>query len=452
MLQKYDFLRRNQVDWLPLFRKIAIMISMERLYSIFLRHPVVSTDSRTCPPGALFFALKGDTFDGNDYLEAVLAAGAAYAVGDRSATLPDDERVIRVDNVLQTLQALARHHRRQMPAAVIAITGTNGKTTTKELIAAALSSQYPTLFTQGNLNNHIGVPLTLLQLKSEHRLAVIEMGANHPGEIEALCGIAEPDYGLITNVGKAHLEGFGSLEGVIRAKAELYDFLRRTGGTVFAPSDNPILRKLASSLLRVIDYGTSPEASVCGTLTASAPTLSLQWEGETIATHLVGSYNFENVLAAIAVAHHFGVKAERIRAAIANYIPTNNRSQNVDTGRNHLIVDAYNANPSSMQAALDNFVALNLHPNLLLLGEMQELGASTVAEHQLLIDRLSTVADRAFLVGDAYARCRRLPAHCQWFPTTDALIEYLQAHPVWGYHILIKGSRSNRLERVIACL
>jgi UDP-N-acetylmuramoyl-tripeptide--D-alanyl-D-alanine ligase len=427
------------------------MRSIEALYSLFRQHPVVSTDSRTCPPDALFFALKGDTFNGNDYIPAVLSAGAAGAVGDGSA-LPDDERVIRVDDVLQTLQALARHHRQQMPATVIAITGTNGKTTTKELLAATLSSQYPTLATPGNLNNHIGVPLTLLQLRPEHRLAVIEMGANHLGEIEALCRIAEPDYGLITNVGKAHLEGFGSFEGVIRAKAELYDFLRRTGGTAFVPSDHRILRELASSLPRVIDYGTSPEAVVHATLTASAPTLALQWDGDSVATQLVGSYNFENVLAAIAVANHFGVDKDRIRTAIAHYIPTNHRSQNVDTGRNYLIVDAYNANPSSMQAALDNFEALNLHPNLLLLGEMRELGEATLPEHRMLIDRLSTLADRAFLVGDAYARCQPLPAHCRLFPNTDALVEYLQAHPVRGYHILIKGSRSNRLERVIPCL
>jgi UDP-N-acetylmuramoyl-tripeptide--D-alanyl-D-alanine ligase len=428
------------------------MISVEQLYSIFRRHPVVSTDSRTCPPGALFFALTGDTFDGNDYVEAVLAGGAAYAVSDRSANLPDDERIIRVDDVLQTLQTLARYHRRRMPATLIAITGTNGKTTTKELIATALSSQFPTLYTQGNLNNHIGVPLTLLQLKPQHRLAVIEMGANHLGEIEALCRIAEPDYGLITNVGKAHLEGFGSFEGVIRAKAELYDFLRQTGGTAFISSDNLILRDLASSLPHVINYGTAPEASVCGALAASSPTLSLRWGDHIITTHLIGSYNFENALAAIAVAHHFGVNIDNICSAIANYVPTNNRSQDINTGLNHLIVDAYNANPSSMKAALDNFDTLNLHPNLLLLGEMRELGKSTLAEHQTLIDRLATSADRAFLVGDAYARCLSIPAHCQLFPTTDVLIEYLQSHPVRDCHILIKGSRSNRLERVIPYL
>lgn len=427
------------------------MISIEALYSIFLQHPV-STDSRNCPPDALFFALKGDKFDGNDYIGAVLATGAAYAVGDQSANLPNDERVIRVENVLDTLQQLARYHRRQMSATVIAITGTNGKTTTKELIAAALSLQYSTVYTMGNLNNHIGVPLTLLQLRPEDQFAVIEMGANHLGEINALCRIAEPDCGLITNVGRAHLEGFGSLEGVICAKTELYNFLRRAGGMVFVSWDNLILRNLATSLPRVSYYGTTSEATLCATRIASAPTLAVQWKGGVINTHLVGSYNFENVLAAIAVADYFGVEKERINAAIANYIPTNNRSQNLKTTRNQLIVDAYNANPSSMQAALDNFEALNLHPSLLLLGEMRELGEATVNEHQTLIDRVATAADRIFLVGDAYAHCQVLPAQCQWFPNTDAVIKYLEGHPVKGYHILIKGSRSNQLEKVLEYL
>ncbi|MDR2804411.1 MAG: UDP-N-acetylmuramoyl-tripeptide--D-alanyl-D-alanine ligase [Dysgonamonadaceae bacterium] len=426
-------------------------MKIERLYSVFRRYPVASTDSRTCPPGAVFFALKGERFDGNDYIEQVLANGAAYAVGD-SASLPDSDRVIRVDNALQTLQNLAHYHRKQLPAVVIAVTGTNGKTTTKELIAAALASQYPTLYTQGNLNNHIGVPLTLLQLRPEHRFAVIEMGANHPGEIDALCRIAEPDCGLITNVGKAHLEGFGSLEGVIRAKTELYRFLRNAGGTVFVHSDNRILKDFCGFLPQTIDYGTAPEAVVRGEITATAPALALRWNGGTIATHLVGSYNFENVLAAVCVASYFGVEKEKINAAIENYVPTNNRSQNVDTGRNRLIVDAYNANPSSMQAALENFNALVLRPKMLILGEMKELGDYSRAEHQKLIDRISPAVDKVFLAGAGYAGCSSLPVGCRWFSTTDALADYLQANPPQGYLILIKGSRSNRLERVVEYL
>ncbi|MDR1527699.1 MAG: UDP-N-acetylmuramoyl-tripeptide--D-alanyl-D-alanine ligase [Dysgonamonadaceae bacterium] len=428
-----------------------IMINIEQLYSVFQQHPVVSTDSRTCPPDAVFFALKGDTFDGNDYIEQVLAAGAAYAVGDRT-DLPNDKRIIRVDNALQTLQDLANYHRKQMPATVIAVTGTNGKTTTKELIAAALLSQYSTLYTQGNLNNHIGVPLTLLQLQPEHRFAVIEMGANHPGEIRALCRIAEPGYGLITNVGKAHLEGFGSFEGVIRTKVELYDFLRSRGGTVFASSDNPVLRDLYGSLPSVIRYGTTSEALIRGKIVASAPVLTMEWDGGSITTHLAGSYNFENVLAAICVASYFGVERETINAAIENYIPVNNRSQHVDTGRNHLIIDAYNANPSSMQAALENFNALKVRPKMLILGEMKELGDYSREEHQQLTDYILPDIHTVFLIGENYAACTSLPSEWKLFPMTDALVEYLQANPLRGYHILIKGSRSNRLEKIIPYL
>ncbi|GHV57758.1 UDP-N-acetylmuramoyl-tripeptide--D-alanyl-D-alanine ligase [Bacteroidia bacterium] len=427
------------------------MISIEQLYEIFRQYPVVSTDSRTCPPNALFFALKGDTFDGNDYIEQVLANGAAYAISDKTG-LPDDNRIICVDDVLQTLQDLANYHRKQMLATVIAITGTNGKTTTKELVAATLSTQYSTLYTQGNLNNHIGVPLTLLQLKPEHSFAVIEMGANHPGEIRTLCRIAEPDYGLITNVGRAHLEGFGSFEGVIRTKAELYDFLRNKGGTVFANSDNLILKDLYGSLPVVVYYGTTSEALIHGKITNSSPTLALEWNGGSITTHLVGSYNFENVLAAICIACRFGVEEAKINAAIEKYIPTNNRSQNMDTGRNHLIVDAYNANPSSMQVALENFNALDLKPKMLILGEMKELGDYSREEHQQLTDSIAPAVEKVFLIGENYAQCRSLPSEWVLFSTTDALIAYLQVNPVQGYHILIKGSRSNRLEKVIPYL
>ncbi|MDR0543699.1 MAG: UDP-N-acetylmuramoyl-tripeptide--D-alanyl-D-alanine ligase [Dysgonamonadaceae bacterium] len=427
------------------------MISIEQLYSIFRQYPIVSTDSRACRPDSLFFALKGERFDGNDYIEQALANGIAYAIGDK-AGLPDDDRIIRVDNVLQTLQDLAACHRRQMSATLIAITGTNGKTTTKELIAAALSSQFPTLYTQGNLNNHIGVPLTLLQLKPEHQFAVIEMGASHPGEIRTLCRIAEPDYGLITNVGKAHLEGFGSFEGVIRTKAELYDFLRERGGTVFAHSDNLILRDLCDSLPIVVYYGTTSDAFIHGQVTASSPTLALEWNGGSATTNLVGSYNFENVLAAVCVASYFGVEKETIQAAIENYTPTNNRSQQVDTEQNHLIVDAYNANPGSMQAALENFNALEVHPKMLILGEMKELGDYSREEHQKLTDSLSPAIETVFLVGENYAQCTSLLSKWLLFPTTDALMAYLQANPVRGYHILMKGSRTNRLERIIPYL
>ncbi|GHT87518.1 UDP-N-acetylmuramoyl-tripeptide--D-alanyl-D-alanine ligase [Bacteroidia bacterium] len=425
-------------------------MSIEQIYAIFQQHPVVTTDSRNCRPGAVFFALKGAQFDGNDYIEQVLDSGAAYAVGDRTG-LPEDDRIIQVNNVLKTLQELANYHRKQMNATVIAITGTNGKTTTKELMAAALSSKYKTLYTPGNLNNHIGVPLTLLQLKPEHAFAVIEMGANHPGEIHDLCLIAEPDYGLITNVGKAHLEGFGSFEGVVRTKTELYAFLQEKGGTAFCNLDNLILKDLYISLSRIY-YGSTPEAFIHGKITSSAPALALKWGGGAITTHLVGSYNFENVLAAICVASYFGVENDKINRAIQEYIPTNNRSQNQKTETNDLIVDAYNANPSSMQAALENFNTLDISPKMVILGEMKELGDYSREEHQKLTDNLSPQIDKVFLVGESFKECTSL--HPQWkiFPTTGDLVEYLQTTPVAGYHILIKGSRGNQLEKVIPYL
>ncbi|MCL1938998.1 MAG: UDP-N-acetylmuramoyl-tripeptide--D-alanyl-D-alanine ligase [Candidatus Azobacteroides sp.] len=430
-------------------------MNIPQLYEIFQRHPVITTDSRHCPAGSIFFALKGGQFDGNDYIEQALASGAAYAVGD-SDRLPNEKRIIPTDDALQTLQLLANYHRKLMPVQVIAITGTNGKTTTKELTAAALSSKYPTLYTQGNLNNHIGVPLTLLQLKREHEWAVIEMGANHPGEIQALCQIADPDYGLITNIGKAHLEGFGSLEGVVRTKTELYEYLREKGGIVFGNLDNPILR-FFYDYLSMVYYGTSPDAFIRGKIVASAPTLQLEWqkgeERNEIVTHLAGDYNFENVLAAICIASYLGVEKEKINRAIVQYIPANYRSQNYSTGKNELIIDAYNANPDSMRAALQYFDSLNVSPKMVILGEMRELGDSGEEEHKKLIGELLTQKiDQVFLVGEIFQKCA--PTDCGWqlFSQTEDLITYLKNVSVAGYHILMKGSRGNQLEKTIPLL
>ncbi|GHT13882.1 UDP-N-acetylmuramoyl-tripeptide--D-alanyl-D-alanine ligase [Bacteroidia bacterium] len=400
--------------------------------------------------------MKGDKFDGNDYIGQVLQNGAAYAVGDRK-DLPENDRIIIVDNVLQTLQRLANYHRKQLNANVIAITGTNGKTTTKELIAAALSAEFKILFTQGNLNNHIGVPLTLLQLKPEHRFAVVEMGANHPGEIQALCRIAEPDFGLITNVGKAHLEGFGSFEGVIRTKTELYDFLREKGGTVFGNLDNSILKDFYPSL-NMIYYGTAPDAFVYGQITNSEPALKLKWTKTPESfyhcqTHLVGGYNFENVMAAVCMAAYFGIDNEKINGAIAGYVPQNNRSQNLQTDKNQLIIDAYNANPSSMKAALDNFLALNVSPKMAILGEMKELGAYSREEHQKLVARLSEAnLDKVILCGENFADCRSIAPEWLVFAQMPELLNYLQTENIFGYHILVKGSRANQLEKTIPFL
>jgi UDP-N-acetylmuramoyl-tripeptide--D-alanyl-D-alanine ligase len=430
-------------------------MDISALYQLFQRYPVVTTDSRHCPENSLFFALKGETFDGNDYLEQALAQGVAYAIGDRDG-LPGNERIIRVDNVLQTLQDLANYHRKQMGTTLIAITGTNGKTTTKELIAAALSTQYNILYTEGNLNNHIGVPLTLLQLTPEHAFAVIEMGANHPGEIRTLCRIAEPDYGLITNVGKAHLEGFGSFEGVVRTKTELYDFLRENGGTVFVHSENVLLKDRLQSLPAVC-YGAAPEDFVHGKMIQASPFLSLEWHSHSLScflqTQLAGDYNLENVLAAICVAVRFEVEPARINRAIENYIPKNNRSQNQTTAKNQLIIDAYNANPSSMMAALENFVSLALSPKMVILGEMQELGRYSEEEHRKIVDYLvQNPFPQTVLVGNEFAGLGSLPAHWKIFSQTGDLLEYLKKSDTQGYTILIKGSRGNQLEKTVGYL
>jgi UDP-N-acetylmuramoyl-tripeptide--D-alanyl-D-alanine ligase len=432
-------------------------MEISHLYAIFKQHPLISTDSRNCPKNSLFFALKGDKFDGNDYIEQVLNNGAAYAVGDRK-DLPKNERIIQVDNVLQTLQNLANYHRKQMSATVVAITGSNGKTTTKELIGAVLSYKYKTLYTKGNLNNHIGVPLTLLQLTPEHEYAIIEMGANHIGEIRDLCCIADPDYGLITNIGKAHLEGFGSLEGVIQAKTELYDYLRQREKAIFANSDNPILKQFFAGL-SVIDYGTSSDAFIQGHIIEATPTLALKWgkknenEHHVIYTQLVGSYNFENVLAAICIGSYFLVEDEQINEAIKNYFPTNNRSQTIETAKNQLIIDAYNANPSSMRAALENFFTLPESPKMLILGEMRELGQYAKTEHQGIIDLLNQhFIEHVFLIGENFEHCSSL--HPQWkiFSNTENLLDYLRTYPMHGFHVLIKGSRGNELEKTIEFL
>jgi UDP-N-acetylmuramoyl-tripeptide--D-alanyl-D-alanine ligase len=426
------------------------------LYSIFLKHPAVTTDSRDCRQGSVFFALRGEKFDGNDYIEQALANGAAFAVGDR-ADLPEDSRIIRVESVLQSLQQLANYHRKQLNPKVLAITGSNGKTTTKELIATALSTQYPVLFTQGNLNNHIGVPLTLLRLTPEHRIAVVEMGANHPGEIRELCRIADPDFGLITNVGKAHLEGFGSFEGVVRTKGELYDYIREKNGLIFVNIDNPILKERSENANKIY-YGTLPEAFVQGQIIESESALELEWKHKSDAVHriktqLVGSYNFENVLAAICIVMYWEVDDENLNQAIAGYIPSNNRSQSLKTQRNHLIIDAYNANPSSMQVALDNFLNLKVSPKMAIMGEMKELGEYSQAEHQKLVDRLRENAiDKVILCGESFLNIRSIAPEWKIFRHTQELLDYLQSANLTGFHILIKGSRSNQLEKTITFL
>lgn len=426
------------------------MTTIETLYTIYRQHPVITTDTRNCPPNSLFFALKGDKFNGNRFAAQALEAGAAFAVIDQPEYKADD-RYILVDNVLKTLQDLAAFHRNQLRIPVIGITGTNGKTTTKELTAAVLSSRYKTLATEGNLNNHIGVPLTLLKIKPEHEMAIIEMGANHPGEIKALCQIARPDFGLITNVGKAHLEGFGSLEGVIRTKSELYDFLRQTGGKVFLHAENELLTPQAHHLEHIL-YGTAPDNFVWGKMISCSPTLSFEFtvNGQTmpVDTRLIGSYNLPNLLAAVAIGSYFGVTPLQIRQAIETYEPTNKRSQLIRTDKNTLILDAYNANPTSMMAALINFRDIQASNKTLILGDMRELGADSHQEHQHIIDFIrKSDFDSVFLVGEIFN------AHdhpYKGFATTADLKEWLGLHPLTDRYILIKGSRGIALETALS--
>ena len=355
-------------------------MELSTLYKCFLECEEVTTDSRNCPAGSMFIALKGGNFNGNAFADAALKQGCRYAVVDEPQyASPGNTQFILVDDCLRTLQALANYHRRSLGTKVVGITGTNGKTTTKELIAHVLMKKYRVLYTQGNLNNHIGVPLTLLRLKPEHEMAVIEMGANHPGEIHDLVQIVEPDCGLITNVGKAHLEGFGSFEGVIRTKGELYDFLRmKPGAVVFIQNENPYLNKIAHGLT-CVRYGSAADLDVSGQVTSCSPFLAFRWETEgekqEVQTHLIGAYNLDNALASIAVGRYFGVDSKAISEALSAYIPQNNRSQFKATVSNQLIIDAYNANPTSMMAALNNFKQMDGGHKMVILGDMKELGS-----------------------------------------------------------------------------
>ena len=385
----------------------------------------VTTDSRRVTPGCVFVALRGEHFDGNDFVAQAEKDGAAY--------------VIKGDNALRDLQDLARAWRRELGLPIIGITGTNGKTTTKELLAAVLATRFRIHYTQGNLNNSLGVPLTLLQCTRAHEMAIVEMGASHPGDIRELVEIAEPNYGLITNVGRAHLQGFGSFEGVMRTKAELYDYLLAHGETIFLNADNPHLKEM----LETAQKNVNCQLSIVNYHSGEMP------DG----THLVGEYNAENIQAALCVGEYFGISREQGLQAIRAYVPTNNRSQHTVTEHNDLVIDAYNANPTSMQAAIHAFATATANgqqPTCYILGAMRELGDYTRLEHQNLVnDLLVRKADRVLLVGPEY---RDTTAPYPIFDDVDALIEHLQRNPLNGYRILIKGSRSNQLEKIIPLL
>ena len=438
-------------------------MEIEALYERYLAcGGEVTTDSRTLKGGELFFALKGENFDGNAYALKALDAGARYAVvsEDSEAARSGREGVIPVRDTLEALLALARHHRESVRPeghrlTVIGLTGTNGKTTTKELIRTVLATRYTLTATEGNLNNDIGVPLTLLKIKDSTQLAVVEMGANHPDDIAHLVQVCEPDLGLITNVGRAHLLGFGSFEGVKRAKGQLYDFIARQGGEVFLNTDDADLVAMVAERpgLSILPYGLTQNRAAVLPSSPEEPFLRIKLGQRVIRTRLVGSYNAPNVMAALAVGARFGVPVGEAATAIADYVPVNNRSQMTQTERNTLIVDAYNANPSSMNAALDNFAALLAPRKVALLGDMRELGAESLQEHLSVVRKAMAADYRTLFVGEEFRKALDAAGSAaEWFPDSTALSEALRAHPLSGAVVLVKGSRGIRMENVIPAL
>lgn len=429
-------------------------MNIEELYEIYKAHPVVTTDSRNCPEGSIFFALKGASFDGNEYAVQALEKGCVFAVVDNSEVAKGDNRLILVPDVLKALQALAAYHRQVWGGPVLQITGTNGKTTTKELIASVLSEGKRVLYTEGNLNNHIGVPLTLLRIRPiEHDMAVIETGANHPGEIADLCRIVQADYGLITNVGRAHLEGFGSFEGVKRTKGELYDDLHRRGKQIYINANDNDLLQMAQE--RGFALQKDALAYVEGRVNKVTPFVEMQWRADvdepwhTVQTNLIGAYNIANLRAAVSVGLHFGITPEQIDHALSAYKPTNSRSELRQVGSNRLIVDAYNANPSSMAAALTNFAFLEDEHKMVILGDMRELGSESLDEHKRIIEQLQGMKlERIWLVGEEFEKaCSQLSAPCSIknFKDVEAVKEAIKEEPISNSTILIKGSNGTKL-------
>lgn len=444
-------------------------MTIEEIYGRFLECGGITTDSRRCGRGLMFFALKGERFDGNRFVTDALEQGCSYAVmDDETRYNPADGRMILVTDVLKVLQVLAAFHRRCMGTPVIGITGTNGKTTTKELLSAVMQTTYNILCTQGNLNNQIGVPITLLALRPEHEYAIVEMGASKPGDIRELVEISRPDYGLITNVGRAHLLGFGSLEGVMRTKGELYDWLREHGGTAFVNRDDECLHAMAVGLPK-IEYGRSGQYGlpaeveygrpgrtgllVEGEVLECNPYVRFRWrsgkgEWHTVQTRLIGAYNIDNALAAITVGLHFGVSEEAISDAITNYTPSNSRSQLIKTARNSLVVDSYNANPTSMRAVLDNFRMIEADRKMLILGDMRELGEVSEKEHRVIVELIGRYGfTNVWLVGEEFSKAAA-GTDFRLFANVDDVRAELESNPVEGETILIKGSNSMNMIKV----
>ncbi|HVS92712.1 MAG TPA: UDP-N-acetylmuramoyl-tripeptide--D-alanyl-D-alanine ligase [Mucilaginibacter sp.] len=442
-------------------------MSTEELYHIYHKHPVISTDTRKITLGCIFFALKGEKFDANTFAEKAVDSGAAYAVIDNPAYRLNDQFIL-VDDTLLALQDLARHHRRQLNIPVVGLTGTNGKTTTKELINAVLSQQFNTYATQGNLNNHIGVPLSILSINPGHEVAVIEMGANHQKEIELLSSIAQPSHGLITNVGKAHLEGFGGVEGVKKGKGELYDFLKLSGGMTFVNCDDPVLVGMgqARGLHPVVYYGSNDTSSlVSGRIIENSPLLTLEWTDRRsdtthiVKTQLTGEYNLPNILAAVCIGLYFDIDTRKINAGVSGYQPKNNRSQIVQTATNTLICDYYNANPSSMAVAIENLSKIEAGKKVLVLGDMFEMGDEAAAEHEGIIRKaIEAPVDERIFIGDEFNKAAKTIDHGPWtmdnsgikfYPTVEEAMAGLKGSPIRNATVLIKGSRGMALERLV---
>ncbi|SHG79211.1 UDP-N-acetylmuramoyl-tripeptide--D-alanyl-D-alanine ligase [Pedobacter caeni] len=433
------------------------MSTIDSLYQHFLNYPTICTDTRSITKDCLFFALKGENFDANSFAANALASGAAYAIIDNPDYLSDDHCIL-VPDVLTALQDLARHHRSKLNIPVIGLTGSNGKTTTKELINAVLSEKYKTFATKGNLNNHIGVPLSLLSIKPDIEIAVIEMGANHQKEIELLCGIAQPTHGLISNIGMAHLDGFGGFEGVKKGKAELYAYLKANEGIAFVNRSNPFLMEMmtAAGLNNVIYYGTEPGNTVSGSLLKTDPFLELRWTDKQgdhqTSTNLTGSYNFENILAAISLAEFFDLSPDQINKGLSGYQPKNNRSQLTKTERNTVICDFYNANPSSMTAALANINTLSASRKVAIIGDMFELGKESPEQHRLIVSEAekTNVETLIFIGKDFYEAKKQHRGH--FFHTPAEAQAFLEKELLSDSLILLKGSRGMALERLLPYL
>ena len=439
------------------------VMEIKALYELYKQHPVITTDSRDCPKGSIFLALKGESFNGNKFALQALEKGCAYAIVDEDVEV-GNSKIIRVDDCLQTFKDLAREHRRQFDIPVVGITGTNGKTTTKELIAAVLGKKYNVMYTEGNFNNDVGVPKTLFRLNDSYDIAVVEMGASHPGDIKTLVETVEPTCGLITNVGRAHLQGFGSFEGVMKTKGELYDFLARCEvrgarceTCIFLDADNEYLVKMAKErdMKNVITYGSN-----VGKVVSCDPFVNFEWYNDqssvVVRTHLIGAYNISNILAAMTVGKYFDVPADKIREAIEEYTPSNNRSQLTITSDNRLVVDAYNANPTSMAAAIENFKAIKSDKELkkmAIIGQMGELGDVAEEEHQKVLQQLTDAnLDKIWLVGEGLWDIAAGRPGIKIFKDVEEVKTAIGNEKPCGYYILIKGSHSNRLDKIVELL